>query len=266
MTAVARLARASMGRRLEGRVFFLHLPKCGGEAIHEAIRNSFGPVAAIGGRGMVRINPAASARAAALFDDPVDDYRRRLMVYNMENPATRYLAGHLALNEPVMRSFGSGWEAVTVFREPVSRFFSAYFYNRYKGSEHARIDTELAAFVESERAARLGSDYVWRLASEHDDDPGSEAAVAEAVRRLERFAVVGALERLDAFVDAFEARLGPRLRLGRRNQGPVSEDRRNAQITADIRRQVETLCEPNRRVYEAVLESLAAVGPAMPAR
>lgn len=247
------LARAGAGRHVKERILFVHVPKCGGEAIHAAIRNAYGPVAVAQRGRMVRINPGASERAARALGRPVGAFREELLAYHMENPATRYLAGHVTVSDQLLDAVGDGWSLVTVLRQPVSKWLSAYFYDRYKSHEHRRHDLSLAEFVESDRGRQLGSEYVWRFAPQYRGDASrSEEAIAAATTKLSRFAVVGILERLDLFSASFEQTFGAPLRIGHSNQSPASRDRRDAEVTPELMARVRALCEPNIRVYDEV--------------
>jgi hypothetical protein len=247
------LVRAGAGRHVKKRILFVHVPKCGGEAIHAAIRNAYGPLAVAQRGRMVRINPGASERAARALGRPVGAFREELLAYHMENPATRYLAGHVTVSDQLLDAVGDGWHLVTVLREPVSKWLSAYFYDRYKTHEHRRHDLSLPEFLESERGRQLGSEYVWRFAPQYRGDASrSEEAIAAASATLSRFAVAGVLERLDLFSSAFEQAFAVPLRIGHTNQSPASQARRDSEVTADITALVRTICEPNIRIYDEV--------------
>ena len=191
--------------------------------------------------------------AARALGRPVGAFREELLAYHMENPATRYLAGHVTVSDQLLDAVGDGWSLVTVLRQPVSKWLSAYFYDRYKSHEHRRHDLSLAEFVESDRGRQLGSEYVWRFAPQYRGDASrSEEAIAAATTKLSRFAVVGILERLDLFSASFEQTFGAPLRIGHSNQSPASRDRRDAEVTPELMARVRVLCEPNIRVYDEV--------------
>lgn len=260
LTDVLSLIRASPGRHIRARIFFVHVPKCGGEAVHAAIRNAYGPLAVIRGAQLVRINPGASQRAATVLGEPVGAYREKLLAYHLENPSTRYLAGHVTVSDRLMSIAEPSWSLVTVLREPLSKWFSAYFYDRYKEHEHRKIDVSLEEFAESERGRKLGSEYVWRFAPQfRGEESRSDQAIAQATARLQQFRAVGSLERLDLFEADFRQAFGVPLRIGRTNTSPAARSLRESAITPAIRARVEELCEPNLRVYETVRRDIGLV-------
>lgn len=82
----------------------------------------------------------------------------------------RYVSGHFAFSELVHGRFGDRWESVTIMRDPVTRWFSHYFFNRYKPDEHFRIHDDLGSFLETGLGKRLGRFYEDKFASAFSGD------------------------------------------------------------------------------------------------
>lgn len=250
------------GGRVGERICFIHVPKCGGTSFGEALAREYGLVARLGGR-LATVDPVVSKRAAAVAGQPLSRYREALLLYHLGHPRTRFVAGHVEYSPRGHDAFPD-WRYVTLLRDPVAKWFSQYFYNRYKESDHSRVELELEDFLATPAARDYGSDYVRFFARAKDADLRSEAAIADALAGLERFAVVGVLEELERFLADFEAAFGVRPRVPHRNASPAPRARR--EVPAEVRRAVERLCAPNRAVYRAVRARLGLEpGPAVAA-
>jgi hypothetical protein len=246
--------RASRPPTPLGRSFFLHLPKCGGTSVDEALKGAYGRA----GHAVTHLDPVASKRAATIAGEPQRDARTRLLLYEMSRGHSRYISGHFSYSEQAWDAFGGDWHFVTLLREPVARWYSHYYFDRDKDDDHARISEPIEVFVGSERGRKFGRHYVDRLLPAGDgDDPD---AVDRAIEILQRFSAVGVLEELGTFVRDCERLLGVSLEVGHLNRSPRASGRRRDEVTPEIASRVEALCEPNRRVYEAVRARIAEQG------
>ena len=243
------VAVRSLRRPVTGRVFFLHLPKAGGTSIMRALRLAMGPRHLLRPTAQFLLSVTASDAMAAQAGLTRRQARDVLLQYALADARARFVGGHFWFHEAIFDPRDEPWHPVTLLRDPVDLFFSNYFYNLDSERKTQRITQPLEEFVESERASVLAVDQVRRLVpAEPSTDPRSDAGVDQAIANLGRFAVVGVLEDLERFGDAYAARFGPRPSFGQRNTGEV---RRRAAVPDAVRRRVVELCEPSRRLYEA---------------
>lgn len=235
------------------RLLFLHLPKCGGTSLDAALRDIYLQRR----HGVVHLDPQASKRAAEIADDSIRDFRTRVLLYHTAQSRNRYVSGHYSYSKQTWDAFSDDWKLMTVLREPVARWYSAYFYNKYKtNSEHFRIHAPLETYVTSEAAKMAGAIYVRLLTADVDADD----AVGRAIANLHQFHLVGVLEEIDLLVQDCEQTLGVSLNLGWQNSSPRTKYDQAGEVTPEIDKRVRALCEPSLRVYEEIRARIISQG------
>lgn len=279
MSRVRRLASRgrSILRRLRPyrgpRLVFVHMPKCGGTSVLEAVGER------IPAHRRVQVDFGAMVRAGLRTVDARllgtgfrDDLTcaRYLLCYHLERGAT-YVAGHLPVSEAVVAHYDPEVRFVTLLRDPVERWKSAYLFIKRLpdplGINQPSIDfqgapaDEFARVMESGMGLLMGSVMTSLLAGAYPRDRDHALELAESARRvLDGFSVVGRLDDLDAFEAELARLMGTGLRIARTNvtRGLYRE---NADAWGELRRfldrddvtaAVADLCAPDRRVYDRV--------------
>ena len=79
-------------------------------------------------------------------------------------------------------------------------------------------------------------------------------ATERAKENLGKLALVGTLERLDAFCGRFGEIFGVTLRIPHDNASPAAKAKQKALVTDEIRERVRALCAPDLEVYEHARE------------
>ena len=232
---------------------FMHMPKCGGTSISEAM------YATVPFGGGVAVIDAVSTRIAAAilaFDsaDPmlchedmahgekVFALREAMMLQHMAW-GSRLIHGHVLYSARAEAHFGDRYRMVTLLRDPVQRMLSHYRWAVDLNEVPAGLDAYLASPVAVSHAQvylrYLGGRTV--IASDQVD-----TALGQAKQRLSRFAIVGFLDDLAGFQRQYAAEFGVPLRIRSYNQGrgaPFSP-------TPDQRARIEALCAPDRAIYD----------------
>lgn len=250
--------KSILQKRLPDRkIFLLHIPKCGGTSIDEAIGANYRKPYFSTNDPVFRLNSAASLKASQVAGLPLGDYREHLLTYQMSLNHLRYITGHFVFSPRVFQEFGTQWRFVTILRHPVSRWFSHYFFNRYKKSNHFKVQEDLETFINSDSGIRQGHFLVYYLTGQGVDSTFvSQRVVDQAVENLEKFALVGCLEHLDNFTRQFEKRFSLKLDIPLANTNPLSKSEQGYKITDDMRKRVEEICQPDLVLYNHALSKI----------
>jgi hypothetical protein len=203
----------------------------------------------------IHLDPAASWHGSRITDMGLFDFREKLLLYEMGRAHIRYITGHYPLSETALAEFGEDWNIVTVLRHPVDRWLSEYFYNRHKQSQYFAHDQDIEEYLDSHTGRVQARMYVRWFSGELSDD-WSNAPVDRALRNLDRLAVVGVLEHLDRFRDAFRDRFGVTLRIPRLNRNPQTAEQQARVLSDAVRARIEALCADDLQIYHHALNRI----------
>ena len=240
------------------KLTFIHVPKCGGSSMEVALKTALGLRAQITGRGSLSLDTVAALRASEILGRENREYIEDLLPYHLAKSRLRYLTGHWALRDSVFEHFKEEWDFILLIRNPVKRFISNYFFNRYKADDHFRINEDLDDFVETYRAKFYGCAFVRYLAPDqfaYGDEP-STAPVEKAISNLDRFQIIGVLEHLDLMAGKFSEVYGAKLHIPHLNRNPVSSSSSKKDVTPEQMKAIEEICRPDMQIYRKVLERI----------
>ena len=232
------------------RVFFLHIPKCGGTSVTSAINRKFAP------ETIHHVDVLAATRVSSKLDLDLMSYRENLLLYHLAKEDCRLVTGHYNWSDRAYRLFGDEWKFVTVLRHPVKKWLSQYYFNRYKDipAQHFQIDVDIDEYMNSEEGRALGHDQVSKLSDLAITEP--DAMLEAALENLDRFDVVGLTEHLDRFQRDFGQCFGTAIDISRLNINPAQKRQQTALESPEIHKRVEELCRLDMVLYRTALEKL----------
>ncbi len=242
-------------------MFFLHVQKCGGTSIKRALQNGF-PTDRRRDESF-DLDAAASTRVAHKLDMDNFAFRDQLLAYELSSAYPRLVMGHFRYTHAMHAEFLDEFEFVTVLRDPVERFLSAYFYDRYKDREYGRIEDSLENFllkdgVPTLRARVHAEKYAAIFRGDGDNRPRSatDHDIAASIENLKRFALVGILDDLNPFVDRLQEWSDRDIEIPRLNTSPASATNRD-ELTPELLDVVHEICAPAQAIYQAVREHVS---------
>lgn len=240
--------------KIEDKIFFLHIPKCGGTSLRLAIEDAF-DFPKNSKKYDFHLDIMALDSASSTLEKPIIELKRDLLNYCMAHKSYRYISGHFAYSEKAMNSYGDEWKYITILRDPVSKLFSQYFYNRHKKNTHHKLDCSLEEFLKTDEAWHLGRNYIYLLVDGiSSQEASNNIAIDQAIKNIEKFTLIGILEKINWFYEDFNNIFGAQLKVEERNKNPLSDKQQKQQITEDMRAQVREICQPNLQIYQAALD------------
>ncbi len=245
---------------LSQKIVFIHVPKCGGTSVDYAIRKQYPLFRKISFAG---VNPAASLKAVSMINDkdPFEDdyyevlkFREQILWYHLCHRNISYIHGHFNFSLKAYDSFKDQFKFITILRDPVERWISAFFYNNYRGENPWTVNKDIYEYLDSDIGKLQGHEYVKKFygSIEKNIDFGSIDAIEKAKSNLEKFSLVGVLEKLEFFVEKFRDRFGIKLKIPLKNRGPKSSKYKGRLIRPDVKAKVEQFCQPDIEIYQHV--------------
>ncbi|MEL7125835.1 MAG: hypothetical protein AAGK30_06375 [Pseudomonadota bacterium] len=251
------ILRGRTGRSLPGRApnhpsLFFHLPKCGGTSLSEAMYATVPFNQRIG-----VIDAVATRRAASILHFGVDDPQKchedrdtGQLTFDLREGAllqhmawdTMLIHGHVFWSERAWDHFGARYKYVTIMRDPVARMISNFRMTQRSGIVTEDLDTYLQGPI----ARRHAQVYLRYLVGTNDiNAPEVPAALDTAMARLQNFALIGFLDRTEAFLKAYRALFGVQLRMPKLNAAPGE----TPDLTPSQKAAIDALCAPDLALF-----------------
>jgi hypothetical protein len=170
-----------------------------------------------------------------------------------------YISGHFAFSDLAYEKFSNKFAFVTLIRDPVKRWISTYFYNRYKSSEHFKIDLDIEEYIESVFGKSQGCEYVKFLGGPRSSgNYSSEEAIERTKKNLHKFALIGTVEHLEDFKGRFSERFKSELNIDVKNRNPKPESIQKSVINSTLEQRIKEICRPDYEIYQYVVENFVS--------
>lgn len=233
---------------------YLHLPKCGGTSLSEAMYSTvpfqqrIGVIDALSTRRSAAIqnfnlNDANKCHEDFEYGQHTFDFRNGLLLQHMAWD-TFLIHGHVLWSEQSDTHFKDKFKFVTLMRDPVARTISNFKMVQRAGL----IGEDVDEYLESPVARRQARVYLRYLSGSNDlSDEDTPAATDLAIERLQHFAVIGFLEDLDKFAQNYRAVFGVKLKMARLNAAPKT----TANFSDAQLQKFSELCEPDLKIWQA---------------
>ncbi len=210
---------------LKHKCFYMHVPKCGGTSLSEAL---YATVPMHKRVGVIDAN--ATRRATALIHSDEND----LYTYHDDRPTgehvyalregmllthmaweTSLIHGHILFSHKADRHFGDIYKYVSLLRDPVGRIIS-----NFNGSvRHGLIENDFDAYLEGDIVRAHALTALRYFSGQANIAPDEEPAALELAKATaEKFSVIGFLDNLDSFCDQFSDVFGRRPKIYRYNE------------------------------------------------
>lgn len=250
------------------KIIFLHIPKCGGTSITNAIASS------VGASTKGYINPIHTREIAQeILGDQAEGSRlllqlRQAILLDNYFKNESYIFGHFPIVRKVLDE-PKNYLLVTVLREPVERFMSQFRYylaTRYTNQlEHNQILSleEIEKIWQNYIHSNLAIFHANTLSAYLNDDSnleiGIEASSNRAIDNLNHFHIVGFLDQLGIFTNQFYQRSGSQLTIPSENKTQNKVSRKQNELFKDFLDKekystAKKMCYYDIKIYEYALQ------------
>ena len=253
-----KLFRISNLYTLKKKICYIHVAKCGGTSISSAIKERYSiKDRFLRNNAFINLNAGPSLKSAQILNEGLWAYREKLLIYFLSQGHCTFVSGHFPFSDLAMKHFGDEYDFITIIRHPVERWFSHYFFNRYKKSDHYKTTLSLEEYIDSEDGRSLGSFYHTLFYGKCDEEMGNfNESYLKIISNFDKFACIGVTEHMDIFCRDFNRYFGVEINIERKNKNPLNKNDRSKLITETIRKKVEKICEPDLKIYNYVLEKI----------
>ena len=235
---------------------FMHVPKCGGTSVSEAL---YATVPMHRRVGVIDANSTRRATALIHADRNEqflyhDDFANGAEVYKLRESQllthmawdTELIHGHILFSSKVHRHFGDQYQFITLLREPVERTLSNFLGSARGGM----IDNDLDAYLHSEIFRVHGLSMLRYFSGMHPIAPEQEqAALDTAKQNMALFSIIGFLDDLDDFERQFQVKFGKHPKIFRYNQSQV----KHPSLTPEQQSRINDVLAPELELWAHAL-------------
>lgn len=251
------------------RIFYLHIPKCGGTSLNNALQACFLNWSLSDTSNMFNLDSSASWETMeknhglnllpnVVNDYPVMQFRQEVLTYYMCQKHIDYISGHFLFSSHLYNYFSSKYSFITILRNPIKRWISSYFYNKNRQpSKYRKLDNVgIEDYLSSDYGKSQGFEYSKFLGgADQQGEFMTMESVSKAKENLSKFRLVGFLEDMENFVDGFYKHFGRQLKIGYMNQKSSSEAEEITLIENKYYEKIYSICKYDLEIYNYAIEN-----------
>lgn len=251
---LGRASRTVMPTQMKRKSMYMHVPKCGGTSVSEAL------YATIPLGKQIGLLPSKAVRESQSFlhlgeidtvsfhDEGKEAaklaaFREQLVLLHMADDCA-LIHGHF-LFTPRIKQLAAllGYDPITILRDPAERTISNY----RMAQRNKMFEGSFDAFLESEMGRRMALHTLRYFSGQVTiHESGETAALEVAKTNMAGFPVIGFLDDLAQFSGQYHAHFGVRPRIAHFNKGSGS----GLDISSKTRGRLEALCAPDFELFE----------------
>ncbi len=245
----------------EPKIIFHHIPKCGGTSIVTSLAATYYPLRLLryGRKGFPgALNARAASLTAQNHNKERYTFRRELLTYFAEKGDSPLISGHYPFNHEFFEHHKDQWNFITLLRHPLERWYSEYFWNRYKDHEYRKTDLEVEAYLQTDNGLSNTRSFVnFFSKSKETSSPATSQDVQDALETLENMNVVSCLEHMDHYNGKMKETFGRKPISITRNKSPASKAQRaRPDKESDTHKTLLEWLQPDIEIYEKTKERL----------
>lgn len=230
--------------------FFMHIPKCGGTSLSEALNalvplhRRIGLMDANATRRAIGISEADTDSNMVRHDDlecgeSVHRLREQMLLTHMAW-STPMIYGHIHFSEKAWTHFGNRYAFVTLMREPIARTISSYGHSAFNGL----MEDDFDAYLDGPILRTHGLGFLRYFSGRHWIEKDEEAdALALAKSNMDKFSAIGFLDDVPGFEKRFKAAIGRAPHLyhynEKRRPAPKLTDAQRGALTAALSTEIK---------------------------
>ncbi len=193
------------------------------------------------------LNSHTTAEVSAITGVKLYKLREQQLLLAMADAKNKMIAGHFRYSRLAYEHYRGNTLFMTILRDPVSRFISEYFYNRYKHNDHFRIKCDLDNYINSEIALRQSQLYLsWFT----DTQSKSVGQYQQAISNINNIDIIGTVEDMPRLVKALEQRLDRKISMPIVRKNPRNHYQQ--EVSAVQRKKIEVMCADDINFYNDV--------------
>lgn len=187
------------------KIAFIHVPKCGGTSLSHCLRLKYT-------FSHFKLDEHAVYQTLGEFESrDWMNFKQKMLIYQLEK-GTALVQAHAPINQQILRKYSDRYHFITLLRNPVERAISQYHFDtRLKRLSPEELKSNHRFSVESNILLHFFGELEWQK----NEDFEKHAQIA--IKNLNAFTVVGALNNPDQIERDFKRKLNMNISIPRRN-------------------------------------------------